>query len=93
MRQRNDSGSALHVSAWPTEDDPDRRPFDVAIGEEIDFPELLAGLTSLEAPQPDVPAAADSPGPDAADAEPAAKSKARAKTPAAAQTPEGGEPR
>lgn len=48
MRQRNDSGSVLHVSAWPTEQDPDRRPFVKGPGEEIDFPELLAGFTPLD---------------------------------------------
>lgn len=50
MRQRNDSGSVLHVSAWPTEQDPDRRPFVKGPGEEIDFPELLAGFTPLDEP-------------------------------------------
>ena len=56
MRQRNDSGSVLHVSAWPTEQDPDRRPFAKGPGEEIDFPELLAGFTPLDAPDGEAPA-------------------------------------
>ena len=51
MRQRNDSGSVLHVSAWPTDLEPDRAPFDVGPGEEIDFPELLAGFTGIEPAQ------------------------------------------
>ena len=51
MRQRNDTGSVLHVSAWPTDDQPDRAPFDVGPGEETDFPEPLAGFTALD---PDV---------------------------------------
>ncbi len=55
MRQRNDSGSVLHVSAWPTEQDPDRRPFAKGPGEEIDFPELLAGFTPLDAPDDEAP--------------------------------------
>lgn len=50
MRQRNDSGSVLHVSAWPTEQDPDRRPFVKGPGEETDFPEPLAGFTPLDEP-------------------------------------------
>jgi hypothetical protein len=83
VRQRNDTANALHVSAWPTDDDPDRRPFDVAPGEETDFPQLLAGFTSLEPP------AAES---DAAQGEtPAPKAKARAKA-ADTSAPEGGEP-
>lgn len=51
MRQRNDTGENQHVSAWPTEDDPGRRPFVVADGEETDFPELLAGFTALDEPK------------------------------------------
>lgn len=50
MRQRNDSGSVLHVSAYPTEQDPDRRPFVKGPGEEVDFPQLLAGFTPLDPP-------------------------------------------
>ena len=57
MRQRNDSGSVLHVSAWPTEQDPDRRPFVKGPGEEIDFPELLAGFTPLDPPADEAAAA------------------------------------
>ncbi len=47
MRQRNDTGYAQHVMAWPTEDDPTRQPFVVGADEEIDFPELLGGFTFL----------------------------------------------
>lgn len=47
MRQRNTSGYVLDVWAYPTEQDPDRRPFTVGPQEEIDFPELLAGFTAI----------------------------------------------
>lgn len=50
MRQRNDTFNTQHVSAWPTEERPDQRPFDVGPNEEIDYPELLAGFTALEEP-------------------------------------------
>lgn len=50
MRQRNTSGSVLHVSAWPTEQYPDHHPFDAGPGEEVDFPQLLAGFTLLDPP-------------------------------------------
>lgn len=89
MRQRNDTANALHVSAWPTDDDPDRAPFDVQIGEEIDFPRLLAGFTSLEPPEdPESPATES-----AAEAAPAAKPKSRTKSTDTADATEGGEPR
>lgn len=93
MRQRNDTGYPQHVSAWPTDKDPDRAPRDVAPGGEIDFPELLGGFTSLE-PEPDgeeAPAAAGEAGPeDAQDAPPTPKPKPRAKTTAPTAS-EGGE--
>lgn len=63
MRQRNDSGSVLHVSAWPTEQDPDRRPFAKGPGEEIDFPELLAGFTPLDPPDDEAAAEVEPAGP------------------------------
>lgn len=89
MRQRNDSGSVLHVSAWPTDQEPDRSPFDVGPGEERDFPQLLGGFTSLE-PEPETGEQS------AVDGEPdtagAAKSKTRSKNAGATGT-EGGEPR
>lgn len=59
MRQRNDSGSVLHVSAWPTEQDPDRRPFVKGPGEETDFPEPLAGFTPLDPPDGEAAAEAE----------------------------------
>lgn len=52
MRQRNDTGYPLHVSAWPTQDQPDRAPFDVGPGEEIDRPYRMHALTLLD-PEPD----------------------------------------
>lgn len=66
MRQRNDTGYTQHVSAWPDDEHPDRRPFDVAAGEECEFPEPLAGFTPVggaapepaEAPKPRKTAAA-----------------------------------
>lgn len=73
MRQRNDSGSVLHVSAWPTEQEPDRRPFVVGPGEEKDFPELLAGFTPLDPSEGDGPAAEAEP--DAKPAKPTRSSK------------------
>lgn len=54
MWQRNSTGSPVQVRAWPTPEDPTREPFDVGPNEEIDFPELLAGFTPLDAP-PDQP--------------------------------------
>lgn len=93
MRQRNDSGHVLHVSAWPTEKEPGRSPFDVGPGEECDFPQLLAGFTSLEPPEPDEAPDEEDPEPATEpDAAPAAKPKTRTKT-ASADAPEGGEPR
>lgn len=91
MRQRNDSGHALHVSAWPTEKEPDRAPFDVGPGEQIDFPTLLAGFTSLEPDEPGEPQAQadESAAPDPAET---AKPKARGKAAAGTDTA-GGEPR
>lgn len=92
MRQCNDTGYPQHVSAWPTDQDPDRAPRDVAPGEEIDFPELLGGFTSLEPEpsddEPDADAAEDANG-QAAAAQ-TAKPKSRAKT-TAPTTAEGGE--
>jgi hypothetical protein len=58
VRQRNTSGYTQHVSAWPTEQFPDHRPFDVGDGEECDFPELLAGFEPTAAPKPKKSAAA-----------------------------------
>lgn len=53
MRQRNDTGYKQHVSAWPTEEDPKRQPFDVAPGEVTDLlSELLAGFTLIEDDKP-----------------------------------------
>jgi hypothetical protein len=85
VRQRNDSGSVLHVSAWPTDLEPDRSPRDVGPAEEIDFPELLGGFTSLQPPEPEP--AADPPAVEAA-----AKPKTRSKG-TAADGAEGGDPR
>lgn len=86
MRQRNDTGYPQHVSAWPTDKDPDRAPRDVAPGEEIDFPELLAGFSSLE-PEP-----ADGEAEAAQNAAtPATKSKPRTKTATTPTSTEGGE--
>lgn len=48
MRQRNDTGYEKHVSAWPTEEHPDWAPFDVGVGEEVDFPVLIGGFTQVE---------------------------------------------
>lgn len=50
MRQRNDTKYELDVSVWPTEEHPEWWPFRVGVGEEIDFPKLIGGLTSLEEP-------------------------------------------
>lgn len=50
MWQRNKSGYAQEVSAWPTDDDPTRAPFRVGVDEDIDFPELLAGFVPVDAP-------------------------------------------
>lgn len=61
MRQRNDTGHAQTVMAWPTEADPDRRPFVVGPGEETDFPELLAGFTPLDPPDDEAAAEATEP--------------------------------
>jgi hypothetical protein len=74
--------------AWPTDQDPDRRPFTVGPGEEIDFPELLGGFTSLEPPaaQPDPEGTADPDG----DTAPAAPLKTARKS--AATKTQGGEP-
>jgi hypothetical protein len=90
VRQRNDTANALHVSAWPTDDEPDREPFDLQIGEETDFPQLLAGCVSLEppetaAPEPDAEPAQDTPA--------APKAKSRSKNADTADSAEGGEPR
>lgn len=74
MRQRNDSGSVLHVSAWPTEQEPDRRPFVVGPGEEKDFPELLAGFTPLDPSEGDDTGAVEAV-PDAKPAKPTRSSK------------------
>jgi hypothetical protein len=59
MWQRNKSGYAQEVSAWPTDDDPTRAPFRVGVDEDIDFPELLAGFVPVDKP-------ADEPAPKAA---------------------------
>jgi hypothetical protein len=82
VRQRNDSGHALHVSAWPTEKEPDRAPFDVGPGEEKDFPTLLAGFTSLEPAEPDEPDEPQDESDDGAavEAKPKPRGKAAAKT-------------
>lgn len=48
MRQRNDTGYEQHVSAWPTEEYPDLRPFSVGAGEEIDFPFPIGGFTPVQ---------------------------------------------
>ena len=87
MRQRNDNAHAVHVSAWPTDEDPDRLPFDVQIGEEKNFPTLLPGFTSLEPAPTDEPAAEDDPAAEDAPVKP----KTRGKT--AAADADGGEPR
>lgn len=82
MRQRNDSGSVLHVSAWPTEQDPGRRPFAKGPGEEVDFPELLAGFTPLDPPGDEAPAEE---GPaEAAEAKPAKPTRSSKNAAAAA---------
>lgn len=73
MRQRNDTGHAQTVMAWPTEADPDRRPFVVGPGEEKDFPELLAGFTPLDQAEGEEPAAEAEP--DAKPAKPTRSSK------------------
>lgn len=76
MRQRNDTGHAQTVMAWPTEADPDRRPFVVGPGEETDFPELLAGFTPLDPAEGDGPAAEAEP--EAKPAKPTRSSKSAA---------------
>lgn len=78
MRQRNDSGYTQQVSAWPTDEYPDLAPFEVSPGEECDHPELLAGFTAVEEPEP---AAA-----------PAAKPARKSAAAQSATSPEGGEP-
>lgn len=55
MRQRNDTGYEQHVSAWPTEDHPELRPFMVAAGEETDFPYHIGGFTVLDEEPPPAP--------------------------------------
>lgn len=51
MKQRNDTGYEQHVSAWPTEENPDWAPFSVAAGGEVDFPVPLAGFTLVDEPE------------------------------------------
>ena len=51
MRQRNDTGYDKHVPVWPDEENPDRWPFVVADGEEIDYPKLIGGFTLLPEPE------------------------------------------
>lgn len=88
MRQRNDSGSVLHVSAWPTEQDPDRRPFVKGPGEEIDFPELLAGFTPLDPPGDEAAAEAEPAAPaEAKPAKPTRSSKSAAAAAGGSDTP------
>lgn len=61
MRQRNDTGYEQDIMVWPSPGDPSEPLRKVGVGEEIDFPTLLAGFTAVE----------DSPAP----AEPKAKRK------------------
>jgi hypothetical protein len=88
VRQRNDTGYPRNVSAWPTDDLPDIRPFEVAPAEVIDHPELLAGFTALDPPpepkQNDEPA----PAPEAESAAAATKTK-KSTTAAQPATPGG----
>lgn len=78
MRQRNDTGYTQNVSAWPTDEHPDLAPFEVPPGGECDHPELLAGFTAVEEPEP-APA-------------PAAKPAKKPTAAQPATSPEGGEP-
>ncbi len=83
VRQRNDTGYAQQVRAWPTDDYPDHAPFDVGPGEEIDFPRRVGAFTLLD-PEP----AAEAPD-QALSAKPARKAGAAKNAAAGA---EGGEP-
>jgi hypothetical protein len=76
VRQRNDSGYAQSVSAWPTDEHPDLAPFEVPPGGECDHPELLAGFTAVADPE----------------STPAIKTAKKTSGAAAAASPEGGEP-
>lgn len=96
MRQRNDTGHVQDVSAWPTKEHPDLRPFTVGPGEEIDHPTLIGGFTSLEpepAPDPDPDGAEEAESGTAAEAaQPAAKTTRKSpKTTTAPTSTEGGE--
>ena len=97
MRQRNDTGHVQDVSAWPTDEHPDLRPFTVGPGEEIDHPTLIGGFTNLEPepeadPEPDTTEQPDSDTAASDAAQPAAKPARKTAKPAAAASTEGGEP-
>lgn len=76
MRQRNDTGYAQNVSAWPTDEYPDLAPFEALPGGEYDHPVLLPGFTAIDEPDP----------------APTAKPGKKNSTAAPATSPEGGEP-
>jgi hypothetical protein len=59
VKQRNDTGSAQHVSVWPSEEHPDWEPFVVGDGEETDFPARISTLTLLQEPEPAKPTRKD----------------------------------
>jgi len=52
VRQRNDTSYTQSISAWPTDEHPDLAPFEVPPGGECDHPELLAGFTAVDGPEP-----------------------------------------
>jgi hypothetical protein len=83
MRQRNDSGHVVDVAAYPTDENPEWRPFSVGPGEVVEFPELLGGFTEIDAPG-DADESAD-----AGDETAPAAAKSARKRAASAPVPEG----